>query len=215
MPTTDLEIIYIGDPMCSWCYGFSPVMQSLFKTFKDRVKVTLRMGGLHPGNDYIVDQKYRDFLVGHWEDVGNRTGQIFSFKNLEKLGWIYDTEKACRAQVVFRKLQPEDEFAYFAKIQEGFYRYDRDPHDPLTFARTAEKFGVNRNTFLELYNNPASSRETWDEFAWAQSLGVRGFPTVLVREGNDYAALTRGYQPLVQLEEPLENWLRETSLTKG
>lgn len=209
MPTHDLEIIYIGDPMCSWCYGFAPVIQSLHQTFKDRVKISLRMGGLHPGNDYVVDRKYRDFLIEHWKEVGKRTGQVFSFKNLEELGWIYDTEKACRAVVVFRKLQPESEFAYFAKIQEGFYRYDRDPHDPLTFARPAVEFGVDPDHFLRLYNDPASSRETWDEFGWAQSLGVGGFPTVLVRDGNIYGVLTRGYQPLEHLEKPLDNWLKK------
>lgn len=210
MLNDDLEIIYIGDPMCSWCYGFSPVIQSLYKSFRDRVKFTMRMGGLHPGNDYIVDQKYRDFLVGHWQEVENRTGQVFSFDNLAELGWIYDTEKACRAVVVLRKLKPEDEFAYFAKIQEGFYRYDRDPHDPMTFASAAKEFGVDQDTFLELYNDPASSQKTWDEFGWAQSLGVRGFPTVLVRDGEEYALLTNGYQPLEQLEAPLEGWLKET-----
>lgn len=211
MPSANLEIIYIGDPMCSWCYGFSPVMQALYKKFKDRVNVTMRMGGLHPGNDYIVDERYRDFLIGHWKEVGHRTGQIFSFKNLEELGWVYDTEKACRAIIVFRKFKPEDQFAYFAKIQEGFYRYDKDPHDPLTFAHAAETFGVDVEAFVERYNDPESSRETWDEFSWARSLGINGFPTVLVRDGDKYGALTRGYQSLSQLEEPLEEWLKRAT----
>src|SRR4051812_36801448 len=123
------EIIYIGDPMCSWCYGFSPVIQELFQRHKGEVTMTLKMGGLHPGNDYIVNDGYRAFLLGHWREIGERTGQRFSFGILDKLGWVYDTEKACRAAVVVRKLRPGCEYLYFAAIQEGFYSFNRDPHD--------------------------------------------------------------------------------------
>ena len=27
--TVDKEIIYVGDPMCSWCWGFSPVLKRI------------------------------------------------------------------------------------------------------------------------------------------------------------------------------------------
>ena len=40
------EIIYIGDPMCSWCYAFSPVIQRLFEKHKDESKMSLVLGGL-------------------------------------------------------------------------------------------------------------------------------------------------------------------------
>jgi protein-disulfide isomerase-like protein with CxxC motif len=30
------EIIYVGEPMCSWCWGFSPVLRQLLKTFNFR-----------------------------------------------------------------------------------------------------------------------------------------------------------------------------------
>ncbi len=26
---TDLEFIYVGDPMCSWCWGFSPALEQM------------------------------------------------------------------------------------------------------------------------------------------------------------------------------------------
>ena len=28
------EIIYVGDPMCSWCWGFAHTIQEIYKTFK-------------------------------------------------------------------------------------------------------------------------------------------------------------------------------------
>lgn len=202
------EIIYVGDPMCSWCYGFAPVMQALFYKYKKQVTMTLKLGGLHPGNSYIVDERYRNFLLGHWAEVAERTGQTFSFGILDELGWIYDTEKACRAVAVVRGLRPGSEYPYFAAIQEGFYASNRDPHDPNTFATAAEGIGIDRQVFLNAYDDHAFKEETAKDFAWAQAMGVTGFPTVLVKDARGLAVLTRGYQPITALEGSLENWLR-------
>jgi protein-disulfide isomerase-like protein with CxxC motif len=56
--------------------------------------MTLKMGGLHPGNDYVVEGEYRKFLRAHWIEIGQRTGQEFSLDILDRGPWIYDTEKA-------------------------------------------------------------------------------------------------------------------------
>lgn len=201
------ELIYIGDPMCSWCYGLSPAIQKLYEKYHGKVKMTLKMGGLHPGNDYIVTEAYKNFLIGHWSEIGSRTGQKFSFGILDNLGWIYDTEKACRALVVARTLQPGCEYPYFAKIQAGFYAFNRNPHDPDTFAKVAEEFAIDRDTFLTAYADQAAKDETAGDFAWARSLGVSGFPTVLLQDKRGMAVLTNGYQPLPILEARLEKWL--------
>ena len=205
------EIIYVGDPMCSWCYGFSPVMQAIFERHRDQATMSLRMGGLHPGNDYIVDQRYKDFLIEHWTEIGGRTGQKFSFGILDELGWIYDTEKACRAVVAVRRLKPGSEYPFSFAIQAGFYAHNRNPHEPDTFAKVAEEFGVDRQAFLDAYADPAVKEETAADFQWAQSLGVTGFPTVLVRDHRGMAVLTRGYQPLASIERPLEQWLEQAA----
>ena len=50
--------------------------------------------------------------------------------------------------------------------------------------------------------------ETFRDFLTAQSLGVRGFPTLIAgSEERGYALLTNGYRPLDDLAEPLERWL--------
>ena len=43
------ELIYFVDPMCSWCWGFSPVILSISQAFAGRVPVRVVLGGLFPG----------------------------------------------------------------------------------------------------------------------------------------------------------------------
>jgi putative protein-disulfide isomerase len=58
-------IIYIGDPMCSWCYGFAPEITKVKEALPDyEFKVVL--GGLRPqGTETMAD--LGDFLEHHWK----------------------------------------------------------------------------------------------------------------------------------------------------
>ena len=41
-------LIYFGDPMCSWCYGFSDELNDALNLLSDQVDFELVMGGLRP-----------------------------------------------------------------------------------------------------------------------------------------------------------------------
>lgn len=207
----DKEIIYIGDPMCSWCYGFAPVLQTLYQNYKDQANWRVVVGGLRVGPEHVVDDQRIGFLREHWQEVSERTGQKFGYGILDQTGWLYDTELACRAVVVMRHLDPEKVFAFFGAIQANFYLLNH-PTEPVdTYADEAEKFGVDREKFIELYEDPQIIDETMQDFTWSAQVGIRGFPSVLVRDGEQYTALTLGYQPLEALEQPLQQWLAQTS----
>ena len=45
------HLIYFSDPMCSWCYGFSPVIEEIRRAYGRALPVRLVMGGLRPGNE--------------------------------------------------------------------------------------------------------------------------------------------------------------------
>ena len=46
----DKRLVYFADPMCSWCYGFSPVIGAIAERFEGRMPLDLVMGGLRAGN---------------------------------------------------------------------------------------------------------------------------------------------------------------------
>jgi len=201
------EIIYIGDPLCSWCYGFSPVVQKLFAKHKDQAKMTLVVGGLHVGDNCIQTPERIAFLRDHWQEIGERTGQPFKFDILEEEGRLYDTEPPCRAVVAMRKLNPGAEFPFFAAVQAGFYAENRDSNADQTYGDAAREFGVDEKQFLDIFNDPSTREETMKDFHWSREIGISGFPAMLVRDAQGYRALTLGYQPLEALEKPLEAWL--------
>ncbi|MFQ5636915.1 MAG: hypothetical protein ACE5IR_02840 [bacterium] len=54
---SDKEIIYVADPMCSWCWGFSPVLAKIRQVAKDKVTVSLLVGGLRAGETNELDDR--------------------------------------------------------------------------------------------------------------------------------------------------------------
>ena len=78
-----MEIIYVGDPMCSWCWGISNHLKKL-QNHSPQYKFTIVVGGLRPGGGDSWDGKMKDFLRHHWEEVNKRSGQPFGKRLFEK-----------------------------------------------------------------------------------------------------------------------------------
>ncbi|HWB46067.1 MAG TPA: DsbA family protein [Hyphomicrobiaceae bacterium] len=204
---TDMQLLYFADPMCSWCYGFSPVITALSERFEGRLGLGLVMGGLRAGNTTPMRPQDREYIRGAWTRVGEATGQPFNMSFFEREAFTYDTEPACRAVVTARRLAPATALSFLSRVQRAFYAENRDTTSAAEIAAIAGEAGFDAAKFSEVFAAPETQNETFRDFLIAQELGIRGFPTVIA--GSDekgYALLTNGYQPLENLLEPLERW---------
>src|SRR5690606_27099081 len=75
----DKELVYFADPMCSWCYGFAPVVAAIEQHFRGRLPLRLVMGGLRAGQTQPMRDKDRDYVRNEWVRVNAATGQPFDF----------------------------------------------------------------------------------------------------------------------------------------
>lgn len=92
------RLLYVMDPMCSWCWGFAPVAEALSRqAVADGVAFHLVAGGLRAGHGAALDPNTRGYILGHWQTVQQTTGQPFRFDDALPEGFVYDTEPACRA----------------------------------------------------------------------------------------------------------------------
>ena len=94
-----MEMIYIADPMCSWCYGFRPVISALAARFGGKLPLRLMMGGLRAGNREPWAPPTRTMCAPGLDARGRRHGPAFRYELFAREGFTYDTEPACRAVV--------------------------------------------------------------------------------------------------------------------
>ena len=185
-------LIYVGDPMCSWCYGFSPEFSQAGEQLADRVRVKLIMGGLRPYNTETMTD-LADFLTHHWEEVSARSGQPFRYDILKQSAMVYDTEPPSRAVVAVRELAPAQEWAFFKAVQEAFYYRNKNPNETATYVEIAEAMGIDGEQFKALYESAALKEKVRADFVTSGEMGVRGFPTVILEKGGQYYLIANGY----------------------
>lgn len=205
--SSDRELIYIADPMCSWCYGFAPVIQGIHAKFQDRLNFRLVVGGLRVGTQHVLGADQKETIAGHWHEVHKETGQPFNFDFAVPDDFRYDTEPSCRATVVMRRAKPEEALPFFDTLHHAFYAENRDLTKTDILAELAAKHGLDNETFAKEFEEDEVKQETWDDFAFGQSLGIRGFPSVILSDQRGMALLTSGYQKYEDILPALEDWL--------
>ena len=187
---------YFADPMCSWCWGFSPVIETLRDEYRERMKIALVVGGLRPGETVPMTATGREDILHHWHAVQARTGQPFRFDDALPEGFVYDTEPACRAVVTVGGIDSTQIFAMFKAIQAAFYAMGRDVTQAGVLADLAAGLGVDGRTFLRDFDSDVAHARTQAHFRQARQAGVRGFPTLIVQRDTQPHPVCSGYLPL-------------------
>ena len=203
------RLIYFADPMCSWCYGFSPVIAQVRQTFGRALPIQLVMGGLRPGTDQPATEQGRIELKVHWEHVHEATGLPFDDSVLDRPGFLYDTDPAARAVVRVRREDGEAALLFLRRLHHAFYAQAQDVTKPEVLADLAAEFGVDRDAFLADFETDDLKHETWNDYATAQRAGVTGFPTLVggPNEEGHFGIVNRGYQPAPAVLTVLHQWL--------
>ncbi len=207
------HLVYFADPMCSWCWGFSPVIEQIEQRFGDALPIRLVLGGLRPWTTQPMDAGDRADVRGHWEHVHEASGQPFDYGFFERPRFVYDTEPASRAVVVLRRRGMPTALAALRRIQRAFYAENRDVTQVDTLAALAAELGMDAGAFRDEYASQAAVDETRADFALAQGSGVRGFPTLIAGGGQDerYALITHGFQSAARILPALEQWLGDAA----
>ncbi|OOQ59523.1 DsbA family protein [Mucilaginibacter pedocola] len=204
-----MKIYYFTDPMCSWCYGFSPTVKQLKENYPN-IDLQIISGGFSPFSKQIVDAEYREFLEYHWRNVNRMSGQYFDHAmKFVSDTFRYDTEPSSRAMVVVQNLMPGKDFEYLSLMQTAFYVNGRDITNDEVLADLAEELGISRDVFFENFKSDVMKRKTIEGFEFSRQLGVQGFPTLLTIDNGAVKVLTRGFQKFDLLKKVVDEQLAQ------
>ncbi|SDU16377.1 DsbA family protein [Halopseudomonas salegens] len=198
------RLIYVMDPMCSWCWGFAPVIEQIVQA--GEVPVHLVAGGLRSAREPL-DTATRDALNEHWIAVADVSGQPFTSIDALPADFCYNTTPACRALVTARGLDAKKVWPLVQAMQSAFYARAEDITVTSTLVALAESAGYKAQRFAEAYDAEASLAGLASDINWVGDLGISGFPTLLAERNGQLALLANGYQPPEAVQSLLERWL--------
>jgi len=196
-------IIYIGDPMCSWCYGFAPEITKVKEALPGYdFKVVL--GGLRPqGTETMAD--LGDFLEHHWKEIEKRSGLPINYGVIGDESFVLDTEPGSRAVVVAREMNPEIELDFFKAVQRAFYVDNKDMTSENTFTEIAKAFDLDTAVFKQKFNSEEARYNARSDFQHAAEMGIKGFPSVVVRHNGQLYLAANGYREAEDLLKVIAN----------
>jgi len=190
------ELIFVGDPMCSWCYGFTPELTKLRTELKD-VPFSMIMGGLRDGDIFDAD-KLKNHL-GYWNAVEKMTGLPFDATALSQEGFNYTTEPACRAVLTTKQLDESKMYTMYSALQQAFYAEGRDVTQETIIIDVAISLGLDVTTFRDLFQSEAMVKATATDKQKAGTYGVSSFPTLIVIDKQGHMSQIRGYKKYEEL----------------
>jgi putative protein-disulfide isomerase len=196
-------LLYVTDPMCAWCYGFTHVIRRLRALWHGRLTVEVIAGGLQPYAREPITKDQRERLALSWHRVQERTSLPFNYNLFLQDDFVYDTEPACRALHVVRRLRPALTLEVLRALHSAFYADGLNLADPQVLARVVRPFGIHENLFFTLFEAEEIIDATEKEFEFAQTMGLTDLPSVYLEGGMGPELLVKGFCQLDELEERL------------
>lgn len=200
MAQESTSLIYVGDPMCSWCYGISNELEGLWEDNK-AIEREVVLGGLRPGGGEEWNTSFKDFLRHHWEDVSKASGVEFSYRLLEQDAFDYDTEPACRAVVIAREMKEEVAMSFFKQTQRKFYYENKDPKEVLFYKEICLANGLDYEVFAKRFLAVGAKTSSAQDFGRARQLGVNSFPTILLKHNGKSQIIAKGFSTKAEMQK--------------
>ncbi|MCL1065743.1 DsbA family protein [Shewanella olleyana] len=187
MTTGSARLIYVYDPMCSWCWGYKPAWLALQQQLNEQIpslKIDYRLGGLAPDSDAAMPQDMQQFLSQTWHKISAQLGTEFNHAFWQECQPRRSTYPACRACLIAREFGLEQ--AMILAIQQAYYLQAKNPSDIDTLIYTAVSIGMDGHAFKTRLLSTELNQKFITELQTVHQLPIRGFPS-LVLEVNGQA----------------------------
>jgi putative protein-disulfide isomerase len=212
------KLLYFYDPLCGWCFGFSPVIKKLEKEFQQKVTFEAISGGMVLGERVKPLSEMKTYLKDAMTRLEEMTGVKFGKPYLEILeegSLMLNSELPCIAMTVFKSMTNKSSIEYASALQSALYENGINLNVIENYQDLAESFDLPWEVFKSKLEDPAYKEKTYQEFQIGQQMGVNGFPSVVLSIGNQGYLIARGYRPENEMKAVIEEILnKEISASK-
>lgn len=201
-------ILYVMDPLCGWCYGFSNVMQELEKKYAADFDFRIIVGGMITGERVGPVSNMSNYILGAYKRVEDFSGAKFGEPYLDFLrdgSDINNSEPPCRAIYAFGQMQPDKMVDFAHALQLKHFVDGKSFNDENTYRELAAAFRLNADEFIDSMNSEDVKYGTQQDFQWVKAAGIEGFPCTVLHYADQYYLLAQGFQKMESVEKVIES----------
>ena len=177
-------LFYVVDPMCSWCYAFSPTWQKILDNLPSNIKVVYVQGGLAPKSDSPMPIEMQTMLQGIWKQIHTTVGTEFNFDFWTKCTPRRSTYLSCQAAIAGR-LQGK-EYEMISAIQQQYYLNAKNPSDSDTLIEAANMIHLDIEKFSKDLESENVLSALQNDFKIRDKIKIHSFPSLVLKYKNNY-----------------------------
>ena len=191
MTLDDAQLYYLHDPMCSWCWGFTPTWNKVKEALEDKVKVTYLLGGLALDNDEDMTLQTQNYVQSNWRRIEEKIpGTKFNYDFWIKCKPRRSTYPACRAVISARIQNPDCETSMIKAIQKCYYLDAQNPSNEDVLVSLAIELGLDAEKFQLDLRSEKVNKMLFAEISLAKSLGMSRMPSLSLQTGRGLRAIS-------------------------
>ncbi len=186
-----VNVHYIFDPMCGWCYGAS----SLIGQLKQMTGIHLQ---LHPGGMMQrtpISEEFRQHILASDQHIAEQTGQVFGEGYLKKVAsgdsLILDSYITAQAIMATQYLDCSA-VDMLEKIQQAHYGLGLPVSQTETLVELAGQLNIEAQAWNSAMDKAESKVETEIQHTrnMMQQFNLSGFPSMLIETKGEWRSVT-------------------------
>jgi len=188
-----MRLIYVYDPLCSWCYGFRPTWQAIRAGLPEKISVETRLGGLAPDDDQPMPAHMSLKLAQTWRQIEKQCSVPFDHSYWDQVPNPPRTTYIAGRAVRAAEQLGIDEWQMVHAIQDAYYTQARNVWQAKVLTQIASQMGVNAEQFAALLNSDALRAQHEAEVNETYHMGVQGYPSLVFDDGQQLGLLPINY----------------------
>ena len=201
------KLYYVHDPMCSWCWGFSPVLSALLQKLPDDIKVRRLLGGLAADSDQPMPLEMRTTIEATWRRIQQRIpGTPFNFDFWTQCTPRRSTWPACRAVIAARQQGDAHDERMTRAIQLAYYTQARNPSDTTTLIQLSQELGLDSRAFAGALASESVQQQLLAEIELSRQLHATSFPSLVLKTAGSVWPVAIDYNDSAPMLEMIDGF---------
>lgn len=195
-----INLYYIYDPMCSWCYAFNETFKQVKKELPSNINVVYITGGLAPHCKEEMQEELKQSIQNIWRVIEKQVGCKFNHDFWKNNIPRRSTYLSCQAVIAAKAQNKEKEM--LLAIQEAYYLKALNPSDEEVLINIAKELNLDFKKFKEDLNSQEIISLLQKDLEKRAGLGVNSFPSLVLQYKKEtYPINIRFNEPLKILEQ--------------
>jgi putative protein-disulfide isomerase len=205
-------LYYIYDPLCGWCYGFSPVIQKVQQEYNPQLKIRVISGGMVRGSRVAPLSTIAPYIQGAYKDVEKLSGVQFGAPYLAVLfgkgDRIMDSHPPSVLHTYLSEQLPDRATEISSRIQNLIYQDGLDPASPAFRQALADSLKIDAASLEAAFQSAEFQQKTDEGYRLCEKLGITGYPAVIMYKNNTWYLVSKGWTDFASISQTINSILQ-------